>query len=192
MKFAGTKFAKKSTRFNLLTIKTMKPSLEMPTPVMEPLAGPDARRKILLVDDDPAIRPVLLHLLSEEGFLVRTAASGGEARELSDAMEFDLVLLDLNLPDQDGWEIFEQLSSKNPLMPVILITARPNQLFPAQAAGGGALLEKPLDFVKLLATVYKLLDEPAQARLARYTGRPATFRHIPPKSDSPAEESASD
>ena len=153
---------------------------EMPAPVSKPPTRRPARHKILLVDDDPAIRQILLRLLTEEGYFVLTAADGVEALELVAAVKTDLVLLDLNMPVKDGWETFEQLTAKNPLLPIILITARPNQLFPALAAGVGALLEKPLDFVKLFSTIRSLLEEPEEMRLARLTGRAAAFRYIPP------------
>jgi len=166
----------------------MNTLLEMQTPVIEveprPKAvNPTPKKKILLVDDDPAIRQILVRLLQEEGYFVLTAANGGEALALADATKFDLVMLDLNMPVKDGWSTFEQLTAKTPTLPIILITARPNQLFPALAAGVGALLEKPLDFVKLFDTVRTLLEEPEDIRLARISGRSSMFRFIPPKAD---------
>lgn len=147
---------------------------------MQPKAVKPAKSKILLVDDDPAIRQILHRLLGEEDYSVLTAANGVEALELDKAIRFDLVLLDLNMPMKDGWETFKQLSIRHPPLPIILITARPNQFFPALASGVGALLEKPLDFVKLFHTIRSLLEEPAEVRLARYRGRPAGFSYVPP------------
>src|SRR5580658_3185136 len=122
---------------------------------------------ILLADDDPAIRQILYRLLADEGYHVITAANGEEAIELVLMTEIDLLLLDLNMPVKDGWTAFEQISTNYPSLPIILITARPNQLFPALASGAGALLEKPLDFVKLFHTIQNLLEEPAEVRKAR-------------------------
>ena len=136
-----------------------------------------AKPKILLVDDDPAIRQILCRLLLAEDYLVETAANGLEALETIDD-SVDLVLLDLNMPVKDGWDTFESLSFKYPGLPIILITARPNQFFPALAAGVGALLEKPLDFVKLFDTVRALLEEPAEARRARMIGQPSVFQYV--------------
>ncbi|HEY5042511.1 MAG TPA: response regulator [Verrucomicrobiae bacterium] len=161
----------------------MNTTLEIPTSATEPKAVKPLRtlrRKILLVDDDPGIRHILVRLLAEEDYLVLTAANGVEALELAKSIDFDLVLLDLNMPVKNGWETFEQLSTKNPLVPIILITARPNQLFTALASGVGALLEKPLDFVKLFSTIHNLLEEPAAMRMSRYMGRPSVFSYIPP------------
>ena len=140
-----------------------------------------AKPKIMLVDDDPAIRKILLRLLTEEGYSVLPAANGIEALEYAAAAKFDLVLLDLNMPQKNGWETFEQLTSDNPLLPIIVITARPNQLFPALASGAGALLEKPLDFARLLKTIQDLLEESAEIRLARMIGKPSNFSYIPSK-----------
>jgi hypothetical protein len=69
---------------------------------------------------------------------------------------------------------------------VIIITARPNQLFPALAAGAGALMEKPLDLPKLLRTMRDLMAEPAEARLARTAGGRAEFHYLPPMARQPA------
>lgn len=155
----------------------MNATFQVPAFATEP-----AKHKILLVDDDPAIRQILCHLLVEEGYLVLTAANGVEALELAKATKFDLVLLDLNMPVKDGWETFKQFSTKNPLLPIILMTARPNQFFSALAAGAGALLEKPLDFEKLFQMIENLLEEPVEARQARLRKRDSMFSYIPPKS----------
>jgi CheY-like chemotaxis protein len=154
--------------------------VEMPVPDAKTAKPKATKARILLVDDDPAIRQILLRLLAEENYLVLTAANGVEALELVGITKFDLVLLDLNMPAKNGWETFEQLSTKNPLLPIILITARPNQFFPALASGVGALLEKPLDFVKLFQTIATLLEESLEVRLARVTGRASPFRYVPP------------
>jgi len=161
----------------------MNATLAMPVSVSSSKTVKPAKSKILLVDDDPAIRQILLRLLEEEDYFVLTAANGVEAVELANAATFDLVLLDLSMPVKGGWETFEQLSSRHPLLPVILITARPNQFFPALAAGVGALLEKPLDFVKLFHTIHSLLEEPDEFRRARLSGQPSKFHYIPPRVD---------
>lgn len=144
--------------------------------------------RILLVDDDPAIRQILVRLLADENYEALTAANGVEALVLNDSAKFDLVLLDLNMPFKDGWETFEQLTSHDPLLPIILITARPNQFFPAMAAGVGALLEKPLDFTRLLRTIRSLLQESEELRLSRLAGRPAAFTYVPSTARTAGDE----
>ena len=142
----------------------MNDMLEMSTTATELKAVKPLRRKILLVDDDPSIRHILNRLLADEDYLVLTAANAAEAVELEKSIEFDLVLLDLNKPIKDGLKTFKQLSTNHPLLPIIVMAARSNQLFSALASGVGALLEKPLDFVKLFRTIRSLLEESAEAR----------------------------
>jgi DNA-binding response OmpR family regulator len=138
------------------------------------------KKRILLVDDDPGVRRMLQRVLEEEGFFVVPAANGVEALDRARDTALDLMLLDLNLPVQNGWDTLKQLAAEDLLLPVIIITARPNQLFPALASGAGALMEKPLDLPKLLRTIRELLAEPADSRLARMAGKRSEFRYLPP------------
>ena len=85
------------------------------------------------------------------------------------------------VPVKNGWDTFEQLTREHPLIPVIIATARPNQLFTALGAGAGALLEKPMDIPTLLRTMEKLLAETAEQRLARLAGQKAEFHYKPSK-----------
>ena len=138
-------------------------------------APPPLRRRILIVDDDPGVRSSLGAVLCEEGYFVLPARDGQEAVALAEVSEIDLVLLDLNMPVRDGWDTFEQLSREHPLVPVIIATAKPNQLFTALGAGVGALLEKPIEIPVLLATIARLLTEPREEQLKRLAGKPADF-----------------
>jgi len=148
-------------------------------------------KTILLVDDDSAVRRMLSRLLAEEHYQVVPATNGLEAVNIAQTSPVDLVLLDLNLPMKDGWDTFERLTTENPLLPVVIITARSNQIFPSLVAGAGALMEKPLDLPNLLQTIRDLLAEPAAARLARMAGKPASFRYLPPKQDKSFSEGTS-
>lgn len=134
-------------------------------------------QRILLVDDDPGVRGSLGDVLVSEGYAVVPAHDGQQAVELAGSAAIDLVLLDLNMPRKNGWDTFEHLSARHPLIPVIIITARPNQWFTAIGAGAGALLEKPLDIPTLLRTIERLLAEPAETRLARLAGRETDFHY---------------
>ena len=160
----------------------MKPSASKPPqPRREPAPAPPSPpgARLLVVDDDPSVREMLGRVLEEEGYQVRLAENGEVALRLVTHEPIDLVLLDLNMPIKGGWDTFERLTGRDPLVPVIIITARPNQLFTAAASGVGALLEKPLDFPHLLGTVNRLLKESVDSRLARITGRSARFEYIP-------------
>ena len=163
----------------------MNALLKSPLPVTPSETPQQLKEKILLVDDEPAVRQMLSRLLTGEGYDVVPAINGVEAVELASHANFDLLLLDLNMPGLDGWETFEQVTEKNPLLPVIVITARPNQRFTALAAGIGALMEKPLDLHKLFATIRGLLDETDGVRIARMAGRPSEFRFVPPTMNEP-------
>jgi DNA-binding response OmpR family regulator len=161
-------------------MKRLKEPVNLPAPHEAGRSGSvnPAENRILVVDDDPSVREMLARVLAGEGYLVSTAADGTSALEIAAATKIDLVLLDLNLPGKSGWDTFERLSAENPLLPVIIVTARSNQLFTAMGAGVGALLEKPLHFPKLLQTVQHLLAESAESRLARIAGSPANFQYV--------------
>lgn len=142
-------------------------------------AIPASQQHILVVDDDCGVLESLAGVLTEEGFLVRAAANGDEAIAIASAFPVDLVILDLNMPVRNGWDTFARLSAEHPLVPVIIATARPNQLFTALSAGVGALLEKPLDIPHLLMTIRRLLTESSEAQLRRLIGQEAPFHYRP-------------
>jgi CheY-like chemotaxis protein len=133
--------------------------------------------RILVVDDDSAVCNSLKDVLLSEGYLVATAANGQQALDLVSRSSVDLVLLDLNMPVKNGWDTFEHLTRAHPLIPIIIATARPNQLFTAISAGVGALLEKPMDIPVLIRTIEKLLAETAEQRLARLAGQETDFHY---------------
>lgn len=135
------------------------------------------KMRILLADDDAGVRDSLSDVLVSEGYVVDQASDGQQALELAASNQLALVLLDLNMPVKNGWDTFERLTAEHPLLPVIILTARPNQLFTAAGAGVGALLEKPLDIPTLLQTIRRLLAESAETRLARLAGREAPFHY---------------
>src|SRR5512137_1686407 len=137
-------------------------------------------RCILLVDDDPSVRESLKNVLESEGYIVIPANDGQQALDRLKEREFDLALLDLNMPVKNGWDTFERCTAEHPLMPIIIATARPNQLFTALSAGAGALLEKPLDIPALLRTIETLLREPVPHRLARLAGTATDFHYSGP------------
>ena len=137
------------------------------------------QKEILVVDDDPSVRTMLARVLAEEGYRVRSAANGAAALKVANTAPPDLVLLDVKLPEENGWDIFGRLTRKWPLLPVVVITDRPNQLFTALAAGVGALVEKPLHVPKMLCTISRLMRESVETRLARVAGKVAEFDYLP-------------
>ena len=129
--------------------------------------------KILLADDDGAVRRSLAGVLESEGFDVLTAEGGREAVREFMAEPPDLVLLDVGMPGKNGWEVLEVMERFQPFIPVIIITARANQYERAVVSGVDALMEKPLDLPLLVGTIRRLLEEPEPARRTRLSA--ATF-----------------
>lgn len=119
-------------------------------------------KTILLADDDPAIRHTLGQVLVLEQYRVIFAATGRETAAKFISCLPDLVLLDLNMPDRDGWDAFHLMNATHPAVPVIVITAMPHQQERAAGLGVSSLMEKPLDIPILLQKVRDLLDEPGR------------------------------
>jgi CheY-like chemotaxis protein len=91
-------------------------------------AKPEARYplkdlKILIVDYDAGICQSLKDLLEQERCSIETAASGVYAAEWLERQEFDLVLSDVVMPDMDGYQLYQAVKTKNPNLPVVLMTA---------------------------------------------------------------------
>ncbi|MBE3595648.1 MAG: response regulator transcription factor [Hydrogenibacillus sp.] len=79
---------------------------------------------VLVVDDDPKIRSMLKRALEYEGFAVRLSENAESAREALAKEAFDLVLLDVRLPDGDGFQLLRDIREENRALPVIMLTAR--------------------------------------------------------------------
>jgi DNA-binding response OmpR family regulator len=126
-------------------------------------------KQILLADDDPGVREMLGRVLESEHYTVTYAKSGREASSRFIAHPPDLVLLDLNMPDQDGWAAFRLMNVAHPMLPVIVITARPNQYPEAADLGVDGLMEKPLNLEVLLQAIRDLLAETEAERVRRLT-----------------------
>jgi CheY-like chemotaxis protein len=125
-------------------------------------------RRVLIADSDQWVCASLGAVLESEGYTTFEATTGLAA--IRTAMEHapDLVLLDLNLPEMDGWAAFSRLGEVRPELPVIIITARPNQYRQAAHLGVDAFMEKPLDIPLLLSAIDDLTKE-ATRRNAQVT-----------------------
>jgi len=134
-------------------------------------AAQPARNHVLIADDDSVVRGSLAAVLESEGYVVDEARNGIEA--VSHAIEHspDLVLLDLNMPHADGWTAFNRLDHVTPLLPVIVITARPNQYKEAVRVGVDAFMEKPLNIPILVKAIKRLTSENQDRHLSRITNR---------------------
>jgi DNA-binding NtrC family response regulator len=136
------------------------------------------KKRVLVVDDDTAVRESLKRVLQTAGYEVGMAADAEEATLKFVPEQTDLLVLDLNLPSQSGWEVFERLTTRYPLVPVIIITGMPHQYETAVAAGAGALMEKPIEATSLLNTIDELLAEPQEAQLRRICGYQHDTKHL--------------
>jgi DNA-binding NtrC family response regulator len=125
-------------------------------------AGSETAQRILIIDDEAAIRESLETLLSLEGYAVDTAENGEIGLERISEQPFDLVLLDLALPGRNGIEILGSIRERNATLPVIMITAFGTVGNVVDAIRGGAqnFVQKPWDNEKLLADI--------RASIARY------------------------
>ena len=137
------------------------------------------KKRILLADDDSSIREALSKVLRCEDYEVVSAVNGEEAIEELKSKRIDLLLLDLGLPVKDGWGVVIWLTQVNPLLPVLVITGRWNQLDLAKKMGADALMEKPLDVPLLLKTIRELMDEPMGCRAQRPSHQTRAFRYVP-------------
>ena len=96
------------------------------------------KKNVLIVDDDSSVRKSISRVLKDAGYEVSQARDEQEAMTQFDSKQIDLVLLDLGLPNRSGWDMFEGFTSRNPTLPIIIITGRAGQFEIAMAAGVGA------------------------------------------------------
>ena len=85
-----------------------------------------AKGKILVVDDEETIRTLFIETLEEQGLRATTAKDGFEGLGLVKQQDFDLLFLDLKMPGMDGAELFGQIKTIKPDLPVIIITGYPD------------------------------------------------------------------
>ncbi len=116
-------------------------------------------KKILIVDDEIAIRETLEQILGYEGYHVLKAGSGPEALPLVASANPDLVLLDVKMPGMDGFEVQQRLKKQGSDVPIIVISGHGNIETAVEAVRRGAydFLEKPLDRSRLLLTIANCL-----------------------------------
>jgi DNA-binding response OmpR family regulator len=115
--------------------------------------------RILLIDDDARIRELLLRYLAEQGFAVKAAADGREMAQLLDRGRFDLWVLDLMLPGEDGLSILRRARGTGETTPVILLTARGDEIdrIVGLEMGADDYLAKPFNPRELVARINAIL-----------------------------------
>lgn len=116
--------------------------------------------KILVIDDERAIRRALREILEFEDFEVDEAEDGKEGVEKASAEEYDIIFCDIKMPKLDGMEVLEALAEANVEAPVIMISGHGNIDTAVQAIKKGAFdfIEKPLDLNRILVTIRNAKD----------------------------------
>jgi DNA-binding NtrC family response regulator len=120
---------------------------------------PNARGRILVIDDEPEIREGLEDLLTGEGYSVDLANNGTEGEKRLGAKSYDLVLLDLMMPDKSGMDVLKDLRVNDRETPVFMITAYGSVEGAVQALKLGAndFFPKPWDNEKLLIEIDRMI-----------------------------------
>jgi two-component system copper resistance phosphate regulon response regulator CusR len=125
--------------------------------------------RILIVEDEKRIQDFLSRGLESAGYAVDVAADGNTAVEMVHATEYDLIILDLNLPDIDGLQVLQKIRNRKVSPPVLILSARDavDDRVKGLELGADDYLVKPFAFVELLARVRALLrrGQPTPERL---------------------------
>jgi DNA-binding response OmpR family regulator len=113
---------------------------------------------ILLVEDDQALAKGLQQALNHEHFVVNAVSKGKDALHVIDSDKPDIIILDVGLPDMDGFQVLKQLRLKDADLPVLLLTARDsvNDKVEGLDLGADDYLTKPFDMQELLARLRML------------------------------------
>ena len=135
-----------------------------------------AATRVLVIDDEPSIRRSLTRVLSERGFEVETARTGGEGLKTAERWEPTVVLLDLKLPDATGLTILRALKERDPAVAVLMITAYGDvsEAVEALRLGAADFLKKPYELDDVVLSVTAAARRAAlEVELARYRSREA-------------------
>lgn len=108
--------------------------------------------RILIVEDDVLIREILSKVLEKHGFSSDAARTGEEGLSLAEVNRYDVIVLDINLPLLDGFEVLEQLRSRGDHTPVLLLTSRHQVSDRVHGFDLGAddYLSKPFEYDELI------------------------------------------
>lgn len=116
--------------------------------------------RILVADDEYSVQLFFEQVLSEVGYYVTLAGNARSALAQVSNREFDVVIIDLSLPDRDGMEVIRQLRAQFPHIPTLAVSGFMvgNMAKEVMAAGATDTLQKPVSRDRLLRKVYSLID----------------------------------
>lgn len=122
---------------------------------------------VLLIEDEPKVAASVKTWLEENGFTVELAPDGAVGRHLAQSNNYDIVLLDLNLPFISGYDVCRQIRALHPNLPIILVTALGNveQKLTGFDAGADDYLVKPFDLRELLVRMRTQLKRNAASQV---------------------------
>jgi DNA-binding response OmpR family regulator len=108
---------------------------------------------ILVVDDEPRLRQAIVRSLAARGHEVDQAATCAEAIDAAKSRDYDLMLLDVNLPDATGWDVLRELRAEGKAMPTVVVSAVPPSAARVREFGPLGVLHKPFPMDALLRLV---------------------------------------
>jgi DNA-binding NtrC family response regulator len=122
--------------------------------------------RILVVDDDESIRTVLAAVLEEKGYTVDTVGCGKEAIEKTKTSFYNLVFIDIRLPDMEGTKVLARMKDTAPEIRKIIITGYPSLQNAVEALqkGAHAYIMKPFDMAEILSTAEEQLKKQEEER----------------------------
>ena len=121
--------------------------------------GTDSEASLLVVEDEPNIRELLATSLRFAGFEVHTASNGTEAIRLAGSLEPDLVVLDVMLPDLDGFAVTRRIRESGKHIPIVFVTARDSldDKIKGLTVGGDDYVTKPFSLEEVVARIRAIL-----------------------------------
>ena len=136
--------------------------------------------RLLVVDDDEDVRILVSRIFRDVGFEVDTAEDGAEAISKAAGGRYDLMLLDLMMPQMDGWSVLQRLRGVKDAPPVVVLTARDDYDSFARAvkAGAAAHVVKPFRFQELVATCHGVLVKRQRPRPVAHERRAHPRRNL--------------
>jgi two-component system response regulator MprA len=140
--------------------------------------------RLLILEDEPSLREVLVRSLRAEGFEARAVGTGRELIERVPAVDPDALVIDIGLPDADGRDVCEALRAQGVNTPVLFLTARDglNDRLSGFSAGGDDYVTKPFDIEEVAARLHALVRRAGRGHVVQAGGL----------SFDPSERSASD